>query len=442
MLKNLGLLVPWNQLPPILSILFSLGFSASIFRLYHDYDTKDEVKLFFGTMFISRTIFAFLLLLFLFLFQDYVQFLYKSINFYPFYIYVIVSVFIESFFDLPQKYLMLKEKALFYIILSVLNFLIRSILILWIIIYDDGGAAGYLKAGMIASIISLPIFIFLSIKIIRFSFSFTILKSILQFSLPIIPTLLFGWVMDLSDRVFINQYIGVGEVGIYSVGYKIASIGLFIITSYQIAYRPIFFKLAKSNNIEISKIQISRYNQLFIVVMIYCFFVIAFLSKEVVILFFKEEYERAYMIIPLILVSYLFNGLQSLVGRYIEQSKKMKQGMYMAFSIAIINIILNYLLIPAFGIKGAAYATMISFGLSFGQRYLYAKRKCFFIPFNWTKIIPIFSVLTIIFLLFQFLPNFESIYYSLILKTFIILLLSVFFLKSYLKEFKKLLFKK
>lgn len=434
-----GVVSSMQSLIPILVILFSLGFDASIFRLYWDYDSKEKRSEFFGTMILSRAIISFLLLALLLVFQNIVGDIYKSIAFNPFYLYIIVTVFFSSFFEIPKKYLMLKERAGVFVSLSVGQFLLHSGLILWFLIAKDGGAAGFLKAGVIASLILLPVYIFFSIKIIRFRIRFSILKNVLSFSLPIMPILLSGWVINLSDRIFIERYFALSDVGIYNLAYKLAGVVLIVISSYHMSYRPLFFKLANTKNQIKAKASIYRYNYLFLLMLSFSVFLIAFFSKEIIYILFSTDYKSAYMLIPLIVVSYFFNGAVGIIDRMIEQSKKITYMMYFAIGAAILNIVLNFLLIPHWGVFGAAYATIITFAFLFFSRYLFAKWFTYFVPIAWRKLLPALGLFVAIFLIFNQFIELENIYYSLLLKIVVVLLMSALIFTRYKKDFQFLL---
>lgn len=431
--SDYGIIEAVNAISPILVILFSFSFGASIFRLYYDYEEK---QLFFGTIFSSTFFLSTFFLICFILFRDYIEQIYSSIPFYPYFFYVIIASYISNLFDLPQKYLMIQNKPISYISLSLLRFAINAGLILWFIINKDEGASGYLKAGVFSAAIVLPIYLLITSKIITFKFSFKILKNVLLFSLPLIPTLLSAWVLDLSDRIFLENYFTLTEVGIYSLAYKIASLVLLIVTSFGMAYRPLFFKFANMKEKEKGKKMIFKYNYLFLMIFIVLGFSVSLLSKEMIIILFAKEYSSVYIYIPLIIVSYLFSFGGGLVARFFEQSKRMVINMYIFLGISAINLLLNFLLIPPYGAYGAAISTIISLLIGFVIGYDYAKKHCYFVPFNWKGIWPVITITVVAFGLFNFILTFENIYYSLGLKLIITFLLISIVMKLHFKDFK------
>ena len=243
----------------------------------------------------------------------------------------------------------------------------------------------------------------------------------------------------MSDRIFLENYFTLSEVGVYSLAYKIAGLVLLIVTSFGMAYRPLFFKLANMQDKKQGKKMIYKFNYLFLIIFIVLGFSVSLISKEIMSLLFSEEYSSAYLYIPLIVVSYLFSFSAGLVARFYEQSKAMIINMYIFLGIAALNILINFLLIPKYGAYGAAIATIISLLIGFVIGYIYAKKYCYFVPFNWKALWPILVVTTLIFILFNFVTFFANIYHSLALKLIVVLLLISVILKVYFKEFKILI---
>lgn len=433
--SDYGIVTSMAVLQTILAVFFTLCLERCVIRLYWDYKTEDEKKDFFGTITISIAVSSSIIVSLLFFFNRYVGLIYKSIDFYPFYAYAILSSFLGVFSLVPKIYLVLKGKPRLFVTLSLLQFVFTTIFILWFIIVKQEGAIGYLKGVLFSRLITLPVFILISLRTSHLKFKYSIFRNALSFSVPIIPAIMTAWVLNLSDRVFIERYFTLADVGIYSLGYKIAGlVGLFT-GSFGLAYGPVFFKLANSDNQEIARTSLSKYNHIYLIMVIFVCFMISFFSKEGTFLLLDEKYRDAYLFIPLISFSYLFSQAEDIPGKFFKQSKKMKENMYIAISVAVMNIILNFLLIPRFGAFGAAYATIISMAIGFFMSYLFAKKYCYFIPFEWRQLALTFCPLFAILLLFQYGLNID-IYLSLFIKVLVCGVLGLLFLKKYYSQVK------
>ncbi len=425
-----GILSSMWALEAIVTIFFSLSLGTSIFRLYWDCETEDLRKRFLGSIYISIVVSSVVWISLIFLFQNLIDGIYNSISFYPYFAYSMLTIFITCFFDVPQKVLMIKERASTYVALSIIFFIVNSTLILYFVVYLKQGAAGYLLATLIGSALFLPVYIYIAVKNFTFNFKFSYFKAALLFALPAIPTLLSSWILDLSDRIFIERYFSLTEVGIYSLSYKIAGIALILSASFNLAYRPVFFRLANSEDVSGAKKSIYDFNNLFLILILLFFFLLSFFSREVVVLFFDAAYVNAYLYVPVIAFSYFLSVAGGLIARYFEQSKKMKQNMFIYLLSSVFNIILNFLLIPYLGAFGAAYATVLSMLFVVVAGYYYSKKNCFFVEFNWKMLTIVFAALVLTFVFFEFVLV-MPIYYSLGLKTLFALVVSGILLKKY-----------
>ena len=119
----------------------------------------------------------------------------------------------------------------------------------------------------------------------------------------------------------------------------------------------------------------------------------------------------------------------------------MKSNMYIYISISIINLALNFILIPVFGAYGAAISTIISLLIGFVIGYIYSKKHCYFVPFNWKKLAPIIAILILVFVLFNYTITIANVYYSLILKLIIVGVIGIVFLVKYFIDYKSILVK-
>ena len=412
-----GIVNSLQVLSTILVVLFSLAIDRSIPRLYWDYKTENEKKDYLGTIVVVLIFIATIVLLLIFAFKEIVGLIYKSIPFYPFYMYTILTAYFSVFALIPKTYLQLNQKAGLFVILSMMQFAANTLSVLWFIVVVKSGAEGMLKGQMIGCGIMLPIFLFTGLKIINFTVKPLILKESLKFSLPMIPVLLSAWVLNLSDRLFIERYFSLSDVGIYSLGYKIGGLVLILTGAINLAYNPVFYKLANSDDQVFAKKQLFFYNNTFVMVILGICFLISLFSKEAIVLLMDARYAEAYKIIPIITIGYFISQAGGLMNRSIYQQKKTVAIMIIMLSGALLNILLNFLFVPQLGAYGAAYATVLSFTGMFTVEYWYA-RKCYFINYDWSMIVVGLSIsVSIVSLLYVVDIN---IYVSLLIKMLVL----------------------
>jgi len=262
------------------------------------------------------------------------------------------------------------------------------------------------------------------------------LKESLGYCLPTIPHVIAGWIISVSDRIFLERYFSLAEVGIYSLGFKIGSLILIFHSAFRKAYIPFFYKTALSKMEKTSKNKLFKFSNQYILFVLVGSFIITLISKETITFLFNSSYVEAYRIVPIIALSYFISSATGIINISITFKKKTMQIMYMFAFAAAVKTILNFLLIPIFGIYGAAYATLFSFCIYFILNYWYAHR-CYFIPLNWKLIIKYFIPLVAIITAFTLFEL--SLIITLILKSIIIISFLTFTLNKNSIQLKELL---
>jgi len=389
----------------------------------------EEKRDFLGTITISLFMISTAVILILFVFHNYVSLIYKSIPFSPYIAYVILTSYFNVFSTVPLAYFQVTEQPRKFFLLTVGHFFLNISLILWFVVGLKRGAEGQLGAQLVGNLLLTLIYLFILTKLINFKFNRQILKHALAYSLPLIPAVLSGWVVNYTDRIFIERFFTLREVGIYSLGYQIALAVTIFAGGISRAYWPFFFRIANSEDQKEAKKTLNTTNTAYLLAVVLVVFLIAFFSKELVTILIDPKFLEAYKIIPLIAFGYLLSEAAGIQSLSIHQKRKTKALMYLGLFAAGINILLNFILVPRYGAYGAAYATIISFAVPLIVQYQYAKR-CYFIPWAWKRILSYSVALFAVVALFFFVVNI-NIYVSIIIKILIAFPILYLFSKQY-----------
>lgn len=395
-----GIINTTTTLSSIVGVFFFLSLDRSIFRLYHDYKDELERKNFLGSISIFITILSTIIFLILILLAHFVEMLFNHIAFFPYIFLAILSTYFNSFSRIPKVYLQTVEKPSRFLILSVMQFLSITVFNVWFIVFQKEQAVGMLKGTAIGNLVVLPFFVYENVKFINLKLNYKYLKGALIFSLPSIPSMISAWVMNLSDRIFIERFNSLTDVGLYSMGYKIAGIILIFSQAFNMAYNPIFYKLANSKDQVSAKNTLFKYNNVYIIACLVIVLCIILFAKEGVQLLIDVKYYDSYKYVTIISLAYYIGLMAGLSNLSLYQVKKTRQIMYFIVIGAITNILFNFMLIPWYGAMGAAISTLIANSVNFLLIYKYSK-KCYFIRFRWDLIIQVFVVSIIFYYLVQ-----------------------------------------
>lgn len=192
----------------------------------------------------------------------------------------------------------------------------------------------------------------------------------LKFNIPLVPHYLSGIVLNQADRIMISRMVGDAEAGVYGLAYSAAMV-LNVVTSAinQSFASWIYGKLKKQEYKGIKKIT----TPLFAGVAVLILMLIAF-APEAIAIFGGSAYKSAIWIIPSVSASLYFNFIFIIYANIEFYFMKNKYISYASMAGAVLNIILNYFGIKAWGYLVAGYTTLICYIL-FAVSHLYFMRR-------------------------------------------------------------------
>ncbi len=188
-----------------------------------------------------------------------------------------------------------------------------------------------------------------------------LLKQLLVIAIPLLPNFLIYWVFNSCDKVMITNMIGVGATGIYSAGSKLGGCSQLIYTAFAGGWQFFAFSTMKEENQVESNSLIFEY--LGIISFIAASFICAW-SYWIFKLIFTEQYLSGYIVAPYLFLAPLLQMLFQVAGNQFLVVKKTWPNMLILSVGAILNIIINYKLIPILGIEGASIATLTGYIVS------------------------------------------------------------------------------
>ena len=192
-------------------------------------------------------------------------------------------------------------------------------------------------------------------------FDTKLLKQMLVIAIPLFPNFLIYWVFNSCDKVMIANMLNVGEAGIYSVGSKLGHASHLIYSAFAGGWQYFAFATMKEEN------QVKSNSLIFEYLGIISFVVTTFmcaLSFWIFKILFPTEYLSGYIVAPYLFFAPLLQMLFQVACNQFIIIKKTWPNMLILSGGAILNIIINFSLIPILGIEGAAIATLIGYIVS------------------------------------------------------------------------------
>lgn len=277
---------------------------------------------------------------------------------------------LESFYDVFVSYCKGKEKVNIITLASIVNSLLTMSLNILFIVVLNIGLTGLLLANVIGiSIADLICFIFGGIyKDLSKNFSKKQMRVMLKYSIPMVFGTTAWWINNASDRYIISLIAGVAISGIYAVASKIPAIIFMAQNVFSQAWSISAIKEYDEND---GDGFVGRtFSLLSSILCIVCSLVIV-LNIPLSTLLFKNDFFIAWKYVPLLSVSVAIDGLALFVGGLFFAVKNTKARATATIMGALVNTILNLVLIPVIGAFGAAIATVVGFLVG----YVYSRIK-------------------------------------------------------------------
>ena len=179
-------------------------------------------------------------------------------------------------------------------------------------------------------------------------------KFALAFNLPLIPHYLSQNILGQADRIMIGNMVGNSKAAIYSVAYTVASMMTLMVNAINSSFIPSMYQNLDERKYD--KINKGSFPLCILIAVAVCG--VMLIGPEVIGILASKEYAEAIYCIPPVAASVFFTYLYALFINVEFYYEKTKYSMIVSVLGAILNVILNYLLIPKFGYIAAGYTTL------------------------------------------------------------------------------------
>jgi O-antigen/teichoic acid export membrane protein len=198
------------------------------------------------------------------------------------------------------------------------------------------------------------------------------IRKVLAFSLPLVPGSIAYYLTTISDRILIDSYLSLSDLGIYGIAATIALIlNIFSFGAFK-AFEPYIFKNWESDRF-ISIFQGIRNS--FVYVLLIGVLCLSVFSKEFFLLMTDAQFHEAYWYVPMIIIGVYSSSVSLLYGTIITAKGKTKTNSLIVVVGAIISVTLNILFLPKFGLITAAVVSSFAMTIMLWMYIWYSKIK-------------------------------------------------------------------
>lgn len=254
-----------------------------------------------------------------------------------------------------------KDNTKLYAFLGFLSALFTASLNILFLVAFHWGEAGYKASMLLSPVLTSLVAVFLGRLLPDLSVRKWEKKTageMLKYSFILIPNALLWWCINASDRFFVSYMCGTAENGLYAVAYKIPTLLSTVASIFMQAWQMSAIKEHEEENGNKFSETIYRNLTVFICA---ATLVLMLINKTVLSVYVGEEYFGAWAYSPVLMLSFFAGALASFWGSFYIAAKKMKTYLLSAIVGALINIVLNFVMIRSLGTIGAAIATAVSY---------------------------------------------------------------------------------
>lgn len=411
----------------VLAAFFYFGASSALGRFYFDKKSLNHINAVISATLFITSLGAVIYIILSVVFRNYFSILLFDSDLYGFAISLGFSGSAFGFLHHLMTLILRYEKKIKFFMIMMIGTLLINVTITYLLLVNGFGVLSPLFGILVSMSFGFTIMLVDRLKNLIFVLKKKYILKILFFGFQISITSLLFYVLDFSDRFIMNELLTLSDVGIYSLGYKIGSlINIILIVPFCYVWAP--FRMEYLNNIDNKEFTSKVFSYFSLIGFVMVLFITLF-GKEIISIFITNaKYDNAIIIIPIIMLSILFYGFQNILDLGIYLEKKIYYYMLISVTVIVINVILNYILLPKFGYMAAAYTTLFSYLISSSLIH-FISIKFYKIKIEWKRfLIPLF-LLCCTYYIFNYIIT-KSLLISVITFVFYLFLIKAYWLNN------------
>ena len=369
----------------LLDVFVTLGFDVAFTRFY--FDNKDPVyrgKVITHVFYVDF-VYPGILLAFLFAFMPQISNLVMGGPGYAVYFDIgVASLFFMNLSDLPFQLMRLDHKPWTFTSFTMARVLIQVPLALVLLAVFHLGPKGYLLANLITVIIiniaALPFYV----RRLRFLWDWELMKSMLAFAIPAMFTAISFYFLKLSDRFFLLHYQGKVEVGLYTVANSLAQPLYIVGMAFRMAWPQ--WHYARLHDPEAHKRMVARSSTYFMALNALLLALIGLYLPLVIHVMLNHKFWSVGPTTFVLTLSVALYNLYFIFWVGANVAKKNRLIPVITLVASGVNVGLNFILVPEYGMWAAAWTTTLGFGILALLVY-FISNHWYPVPYEWRRLI-------------------------------------------------------
>ncbi len=294
----------------------------------------------------------------------------------------------EPVMELSLALLRLEERAKAHLAISFSHILSSALFTLYFLIIKKAGVLSLVYARLYSDCFVLLLLLPYMSKRIKVKFDFPLIKPSMSYGYASFLTGLSQFAIESSNRYILRIFGSLSSVGLFSFGYTFASIlKTLIVAPLKGTFEPLAYKMEREPR-ELRRFTSKSCTYFYILALYICLALSMFSRDLLLIMARKKEFVDAWKVIPVIGFTFVNHGLGTFFNWGLVMRKKVLCASAIFITAAAISVGLSILLIPKYGIVGAATATMVSY-LVWNALKIYFSAKFYDLHFELKRLLHI-----------------------------------------------------
>lgn len=293
----------------------------------------------------------------------------------------IAQIWITSVLYMVQGQLRWQLRSVKYAIVSLVLVSATAVISVWTTVFLGWGLVGFMLGNAVGTVPACLLGLWWSRDSIRFRVNISVLVEMLRYSVPLVVSSIAVWLNLYVDRMMINRFLSIGDVGLYGIAYRFAAVSSVMMIAFQTALTPLIYAHFNDPNAPRELARLLRY---------FAFLALAFclalsiFAIDVLTLMTTPEYYASAPTVAILAPATLLSSMYVFTPG-IAIAKKTHLMIWINVCGAIFNVVLTLTLIPLLGVNGAAIATLATSSMIFSS-YVILGQLHYPIPYDWRRL--------------------------------------------------------
>jgi O-antigen/teichoic acid export membrane protein len=275
-----------------------------------------------------------------------------------------------------------EERSVAFVSASLANIFLTIGATLLLVVALEKGPIGVIVGNFTGTLLVYAVLVGYRREQLGLEFDRGLLREMNRFGIPLVPTALFLWVTNFSDRLFLVQLADTTEVGLYSVGVRIASAMVLLLTAFRLAWPAFAYSIEDEREAKRTYAFVLTY---LVALTTWVATGLALLSPWIVGWIAAPDFAESSRVVgPLAFSTVAFAGY-IVVAIGVGRAKRTQFNWVVTGAAALVNIALNLLLIPPYGMMGAAIATIAAYTTMFAGMVWWSQ-QIYPVPYQWRRV--------------------------------------------------------